>query len=133
MATSRDKTLFKVDPATASVIGGVRIGATVGGVAFGGDGMWVVGSDGSLPRIDPVSERVVKARLEAVVARAAPWARFQRIGCQAMSEGLLDSVRPSVPSLFMTRTPPAESALIAIDFPFGDQIGGNHEPTQQPE
>jgi len=50
-----------------------------------------------------------------------------------MSEGLGDKVRRSVPSLFMTRTPPAVLALNAIEFPSGDQIGGDHVCTQQPE
>jgi hypothetical protein len=48
-----------------------------------------------------------------------------------MSEGLGDNVRRCVPSLFITRTPPAVLALNAIDVPSVDQIGGDHVSTQQ--
>jgi YVTN family beta-propeller protein len=60
-ATYPTKTLWKLDPATGHFTGRVRLGHPPAGVAFGEGAVWVVGSDGTLLRVDPKSETVVRA------------------------------------------------------------------------
>jgi len=60
-ATYLTKTLWKVDPATGHFTGRVRLGRPATGVAFGEGAVWVVGTDGTLLRVDPKSETVVRS------------------------------------------------------------------------
>lgn len=59
-STYLTKTLWKIDPATAQFTGRVRLGRPAVGVAFGEGAVWVVGNDGTLLRVDPSSETVVR-------------------------------------------------------------------------
>jgi streptogramin lyase len=74
-STAPTKTLWKIDPATGNFAGRVRLGRTPIGVAFGEGAAWVVGADGTLLRVDPKSERVVRTlRLGVYAAQANVWA-----------------------------------------------------------
>lgn len=59
-STYLTKTLWRIDPATAQFTGRVRLGRPAVGVAFGEGAVWVVGNDGTLLRVDPSSETVVR-------------------------------------------------------------------------
>lgn len=59
-ATYHTKTLWKIDPATGHFTGSVRLGRPAAGVAFGEGAVWIVGIDGTLSRVDPKSERVIR-------------------------------------------------------------------------
>jgi YVTN family beta-propeller protein len=59
-STPLTKTLWKIDPDTGHFIGRVRLGRSPLGIAFGEGALWVVGNDGTLLRVDPRSERVVR-------------------------------------------------------------------------
>jgi streptogramin lyase len=52
------KTLWKIDPLSGRVTGGVRLGHTPQGVATEAGAVWVVTGDGYLLRIDPDSQTV---------------------------------------------------------------------------
>jgi YVTN family beta-propeller protein len=54
------ETLWKIDPATGHFAGRVQLGHLPLGVAFGEGAGWVVASDGTLLRVDPNSETVVR-------------------------------------------------------------------------
>jgi serine/threonine-protein kinase len=54
------RSVFRVDPATNSVVGRLRLGFDPGGIAVGGGSVWVTNpSGGSVIRIDPRSNRIV--------------------------------------------------------------------------
>jgi YVTN family beta-propeller protein len=75
--TSNDltKTLWKIDLATGHFTGSVRLGRPPVGVAFGEGAVWVLGSDGTLLRVDPKSETVVRTiRLGVYAAQESNWA-----------------------------------------------------------
>ena len=59
-ATYLDKTLWKIDPVTGDFVGGVPLGGAPAGVAFGDGAVWIVRSDGTLLRVDPQSQKVVR-------------------------------------------------------------------------
>jgi YVTN family beta-propeller protein len=68
-------TLWKIDAATGEFAGRVRLGHSPVGVAFGEGAVWVVGNDGTLLRVDPNSETVVRTiRLGVYPAQASAWA-----------------------------------------------------------
>jgi YVTN family beta-propeller protein len=74
-STYLTKTLWKIDPATAQFTGRVRLGRPAVGVAFGEGAVWVVGNDGTLLRVDPSSETVVRTiRLGVYAAQQNVWA-----------------------------------------------------------
>jgi YVTN family beta-propeller protein len=74
-STDVTKTLWKIDPATGEFSGRVRLGRPAVGVAFGEGAVWVVGNDGTLLRVDPKSERVVRTiRLGVYAAQESAWA-----------------------------------------------------------
>jgi DNA-binding beta-propeller fold protein YncE len=62
------RALWKIDPVSGEFVGkvalgrrmGIRVGRRPAGVAFGDGAVWVVTTDGSLLRIDPQSENVVR-------------------------------------------------------------------------
>ena len=66
-----DVTLFKIDPETGRVIGGVPVGHRTGGVVFGEGAMWVIGLYRTILRVDPRSGRVL-ARIPLGVTVAGP-------------------------------------------------------------
>ena len=54
------RSVLRVDPATNSVAGRLRLGFDPGGIAVGGGSVWVTNpSGGSVVRIDPRSNRIV--------------------------------------------------------------------------
>lgn len=74
-STYLTKTLWKLDPATGHFTGRVRLGRPPVGVAFGEGAVWVVGNDGTLLRVDPNSETVVRTiRLGVYAAQVNAWA-----------------------------------------------------------
>jgi YVTN family beta-propeller protein len=71
-STPQTKTLWKIDPDTGNFTGRVRLGRLPLGIAFGEGALWAVGSDGTLVRVDPTSERVVRTiRLGVYAAQTA--------------------------------------------------------------
>jgi YVTN family beta-propeller protein len=71
-STPLTKTLWKIDPDTGHFTGRVRLGRRPLGIAFGEGALWAVGSDGTLVRVDPRSERVVRTiRLGVYAAQTA--------------------------------------------------------------
>ena len=55
-----DPAIFKLNPDDGHLIGSVKLGRTVNGVAFGEGAMWILGADNTVLRIDADAERVTK-------------------------------------------------------------------------
>jgi YVTN family beta-propeller protein len=79
-ATYLERALWKIDPVTGDFVGKVALGRQAGhavgrrpvGVAFGDEAVWIVTTDGSLLRVDPKSEKVVREIRLGVYAAQAP-------------------------------------------------------------
>jgi YVTN family beta-propeller protein len=78
-ATYLERAVWKIDPVTGDFVGKVALGRRVGyaigrrpaGVAFGDGAVWIVTTDGSILRVDPGSEKVVREiRLGVYAAQA---------------------------------------------------------------
>jgi len=58
---AEDHSIYKLNPDDGHVIGSVPLGRTLNDVVFGEGAMWILGTDNTVLRVDPQSERVTSA------------------------------------------------------------------------